>query len=91
MCWHEGLEEAEFKRNAMNCLLQHYLHGDNAPAVVEPAILIGGQTTSRWIVAYVQYHLYDTCQEGSTVRGSLSVPAGVVARPGRILPGFGTG
>lgn len=79
-------EEAAFRERAIEALLQFYLFKANALAVREVAMLTGGQTTSRWIAAEVEYDLRGP--RGNRA-GHLTLGVGASERPGRVLPDFG--
>uniref|UniRef100_A0A7S4PWR6 Uncharacterized protein n=1 Tax=Alexandrium monilatum TaxID=311494 RepID=A0A7S4PWR6_9DINO len=89
-----GPLEAAFREEAVRALLRHYLEGEAAPAVREPAMLTGGQITSRWVVAEVRYRLTAAPGLGegcATSRaGRCTVAVGDVPRRGRVMTGFGS-
>eukprot|EP00928_Gymnodinium_smaydae_P045712 TRINITY_DN30430_c0_g1_i1.p1 TRINITY_DN30430_c0_g1~~TRINITY_DN30430_c0_g1_i1.p1 ORF type:complete len:730 (-),score=93.95 TRINITY_DN30430_c0_g1_i1:86-2275(-) len=80
--------EATFRQEAMDALLRYYTDGDGSPAAKEPAMLHGGQTTSRWIAAELRFALHGPGRRTSRT-GRHIVPATVMGRPGRDVADFG--
>lgn len=74
-----GEEEDAFCKSAREALSRHYLEGNDAPARQEPAMLRGGQTTSRWVAAEVFFDVAGADQK--VLRGRRTVPADVIPRP----------
>eukprot|EP00747_Dinoflagellata_sp_TGD_P089270 gnl/TRDRNA2_/TRDRNA2_164261_c0_seq1.p1 gnl/TRDRNA2_/TRDRNA2_164261_c0~~gnl/TRDRNA2_/TRDRNA2_164261_c0_seq1.p1 ORF type:complete len:367 (+),score=59.37 gnl/TRDRNA2_/TRDRNA2_164261_c0_seq1:523-1623(+) len=85
---HDGGKDT-FRAEAIAALLRHYLDGETAPAVREPALLHGGQTTSRWIAAEIHYEMY--AATGECVSGRRTVQAAEIPKLDRVLVDFGAG